>query len=185
MTAGLFAEHGVWTGSCRPPHKLNPKGFFENLPLKKVLKRRWPDIMLGNVARPQTGFREEVKQTILEDGYEGGPWLVKMSTLYWPAWDACFDPKYVCVRRDRESVFQSCKDSGMLVTRKEDGFLKQIIDLHFSEMDRVGCPSVYTGQLVQGDFGSLREAMAHCGIEMDEEKVRRFVNPEHWHYRAA
>ena len=150
--------------------------------MKKVLKRRWPDIMQGTPTRPQTGFRKEVIKTILEDGYEGGPWLVKMSTLYWPAWDACFDPKYVCVRRDPDAVFRSCKDTGMLITRKDDDFMRKIIDLHFAEMDKTGAPSVYTEELVGGDFSSLEKAMTHCGIEMDEEKVRNFVNPEHWHY---
>lgn len=180
MTAGLFAGHGVWTGSCRPPHHLNPKGFFENLPIKKVLKRRWPDIMSGNVAKPQRGFRGEIEKTILEDGYTGGPWLVKMSCLYWPAWGA-FNPKYVCVRRNPESVYQSCTKSRMLVTPKG---VREIIDLHFEEMDRVGCPSIYTDELIEGDFRSLKEAMAYCGIDMDENRVREFIDPKHWHHRA-
>ena len=185
MTAGLFAEHGVWTGSCREPSKWNPKGFFENIPLKHILKRRWPLFIAdGKMPRPQDGFRDEITEAVLNDGYTYGKWLMKHSALYWPVWHE-WSPKWVCVRRDKDAIFRSCRESKMLAPRHDDEHLRRVIEMHDQEMDKAGGPNVYTDQVVKGDLGSLKEAMSHCGIEMDEDKVKAFVNPKHWHHRAA
>ena len=185
MTAGLFSKHGVWTGTCRKGNEWNPKGYFENIPLKHILKAMWPGFIAdGMMASPKKGFKDKIESAVKEDGYESGPWLMKHSVLYWRAWSE-FNPKWVCVRRDKEEIYNSCKRSRMLAPNHSDQHLRDVINLHDEQLDIVAREhngkNVYTGELIEGNTKSLEEALEYCGIEFNPEVTRKFINPEYWH----
>jgi len=185
MTAGLFHVHGVWAGTCRPGDEWNPKGHFENLPVKNLIKKQWHRSIVnkGVLAKRLPGFREAVETAIRGDGYDGGKWLWKGSALYWPAFFE-FDPTWITVRRNRESTVRSCIRSGMLDSRRTG----ETIDIHHRVMDELnarGAVEVRTDELVAGEYSSLERALDRCGIEMDREKVRQWIDPGAWHYVAA
>lgn len=85
MTAGVFHQHGVWVGSCRPGSNRNPKGFFENKKIKNILMERYPKaIAEGHPIEPSVGngMRAQVEAALIKDKYPGGPWLWKGSVRY-------------------------------------------------------------------------------------------------------
>jgi len=56
MIAGIFAAHGVWFGTCRKANAKNLYGFFESIPLKGVILRRWgPLVHKAKVTRRRSG----------------------------------------------------------------------------------------------------------------------------------
>lgn len=184
MTAGLFAHHGVWVGSYQEGNRLNERGYFEGHAVKKLIKS-WHNAIVhkGILAKELPGFRDEVERAIRRDGYEDGPWLWKGSALYHPAFFE-FKPKWVVVRRDKEATIASCLKSKLLNTPR----VREVIDLHHSEMDRLveqGAVEVKTDELVKGDYSSLEAALNHCGIEMKFDVVSEFIDPKLWHYAPS
>ncbi len=182
MTAGIFAKHGVWTGSCREGERINPKGFFEN----KLFKSRLKAVYSGNLLRAtpiklNPVWEDEVKRILEIENYEGGQWLVKHSAIYWRTWDQ-FKPKFINVRRDPEGVFQSCRNVGFYNSLYTDNQLAQIIQNHNDAMDGNGGPNVYTDEVVQGEYSSLEAAFDYCGLVFDKSIVDDFVEKRHWHY---
>jgi hypothetical protein len=187
MTAGIFAQHGVWTGRCRPGAHRNPKGFFEGLAIKKALMKMQRSIVHdGVLAQQKPGFRELVHGLILEDGYSGGPWLWKGSALYWPAWFE-FTPKIVVCRRDPEATFRSCRAApkvfGSTLTDKR---LREVIAIHHGIIDELiadhGAFEVHTEAVAHGDFSSIAAAVVGCGLEFDAHVTDEFVDESLWHY---
>lgn len=189
MTAGIFAQHGVWTGRCRGPDpKINAKGFFENSAIKHALIRRYGKLTL---ARRETAFerepdvdldphfRNDVESILLAEGYAGGPWLFKFSALYWPAF-AAFDPIYVGVRR--EGVVEANLTRQEMFGTPDRERVERMVALHDAAIDETGCPVVMTDDVVAGDFSSLERAFAHCEIDFDPSIALDFVDPDLWHH---
>lgn len=176
MTAGIFSQHGVWTGRCREGSPHNPKGYFENLDVKQFLVDHFGKLEAA-AKKLCYSYKFEDMVLALEPT---DPWLVKHSALYWEVWSD-FNPKFLFVRRDPESVFQSNKDCGF-------GTSREIIELHGKVMDTVekrhgGC-NIYTDSLVQGDYTSLEEAFAYCEIDFDPQIAEDFINPNFWRHHA-
>ena len=143
MTAGIFHHHGVWTGTCRAADDSNKKGHFENIPIRNLLIGTHKAIVhKGVVAQKIAGFREQVLQHISNDGYTGGPWLWKGSTMYWPAFFE-FEPKFVVVNRPREQIFKSCRNSHIFGDHLSGDELYANIDFHQQQMELPGCGSYY------------------------------------------
>lgn len=187
MTAGLFARHGVWTGTCRPGDASNPKGHFENIPLRTMLIGAHKNVVQkGVLAAKISGFREQALQAIRNDGYTQGPWLFKGSAIYWPAFFE-FKPRFVVVDRPREQIFKSCRKTGMLGNCRSDVELYANIDFHQQQMDYLvtfkQAVRVNTFEVVQGDFTSIKHALYVCGIEPLDDKIRDFVDDKLWHYK--
>ena len=187
MAAGLFAEHGVWTGSCREPSQYNGKGFFENFAIKKVIiKMQGPIVHDGLLGQPMPGFRELVEAAIKRDGYESGPWLWKGSALYWPCFYE-FQPTWVLCRRPSQQIFDSCRSSGIFGKDLSDERLREIIDLHQKVMDNLATGAkafqVDTWKVAQGDYTSIISAVNGCGLEFDYDLTRAFVDSSMWHHQ--
>jgi len=186
MTAGIFHHHGVWTGTCRSGASYNEKGFFENVKIKKLIKRQHGAIVNKCVlAQKKPGFREKLLQTIGDDHYESGPWLWKGSALYWPAFFE-FEPKFVVVNRPREQIFKSTRHSNMLNPSFSAEVLYANIDFHKEQMDYLvtfkQAVRVNAVDVISGDFTSIKKALSYCGIEPDDEKISNFVEPRLWHF---
>ena len=46
MIAGIFAAHGVWKGETFGGDHINPKGTFENIALKQLIKDNMGNIIV-------------------------------------------------------------------------------------------------------------------------------------------
>ncbi|MEE9158918.1 MAG: hypothetical protein V3U60_11090 [Gammaproteobacteria bacterium] len=186
MTAGIFAGHGVWIGTCRQGASWNAKGFFENKKIKKLIVAEHRAIVNKCIlATKKPGFRAKIEQAIANDHYPGGPWLWKGSALYWPAFFE-FEPKFVVVNRPREQIFHSTRASGMLSQSLSDDALYANIDFHKEQMDYLvtfkQAVRVNTAELISGDFSSIRKAIEHCGLTYSETITADFVEPKLWHF---
>ena len=189
MTAGLFHHHGVWTGTCRPGDATNAKGHFESIPIRTALIGMHKAIVHdGKLAKPVPGFRDKVLALIRADGYRDGPWLWKGSVMYWPAWYE-FQPKWVCVYRPREAIFESCRKSRMFGAKFNDAELYANIDFHQQQMqflhDQHDAPWVNSDEVAHGDYSSLRAAIEYCGLPFSVEICERFVDRSLWHYSPS
>lgn len=187
MTAGIFALHGFWIGSHRLTSAANPKGSFENLKLKVVFKKHYPNLPLeiGVLAEPNQSLRAEIEQTITRDGYSGGPWLWKGSVMYWPAFHV-MNPHYVCVIRNEQSIFTSNRRTRMFGQFLTDAELRENIHVQQNEMHalckhQLAYP-VYTDQLVAGDLSSIERAITGLGFAFNREAVEEFIEPQLWRH---
>jgi len=182
LTAGIFHEHGVWVGDCLRADARNPKGYFENIEIKKALQKR-SGRTIDRVYDYDPGWREFVDREIERQGYSGGPWLVKHNAIFWPVWGD-YDPSWVLVRRDPEVIFRSIRKAGFC-RWMNDAKLREVIQLHNDQMDYIrdtlGGVDVDTDAVVNGDHETLREAVEHCGLSFNPEIAHSFVDTEHWH----
>jgi len=173
MTAGLFAKHGVWVGPYRDGDSHNRKGYFESLPFKRALIKHCGRIVkAGQLADKVPGWREIAERILYQNGYTGGPWLVKHSAMYLPVWHE-FRPRFVCVRR---------ADSGMRASEKATG-MRADIKAHKAVMDAVDGIDVFTDELIAGEYGSIERAFDYCGIEFDPAIADDFIDPSLWHFK--
>lgn len=183
MTAGIFAKHGVWVGETRQGDAHNPKGYFENLAVKRLIYRCAGMKRLtahNHLVEPVDGWADGIRDILAREGYRGGPWLVKHGAMAWRLWHE-FEPNWVCVRR-RNSV-----ESARRMVRPGNGLtLREIVDFHRRQMDivrdRHGGVDVFTDDVVQGDYSSLERAFAHCGLTFDPAIADTFVEPRYWHH---
>lgn len=187
MTAGIFAQHGVWFGSCRPPSRLNPKGYFESNAIKKIMKARYPNVPTSGMAEPDPILRHAILDAVRGDNYPGGPWAFKGTAMYYPALiDAFPDAHVVCVIRDPRGIFESTRKTNMFGKDMTDTELMWNILEHQRVMDNIPAAHiVYTDELVDGKFDSVLSALDGCDLKADVKKVEQFVDPGHWHYRRS
>lgn len=66
---------------------------------------------------------------------------------------------------------------------KDPEQIEKLIQFQFDVMDSMDCPQVDMDEILAGDHGSLREAMAQCGFPMNENLVNEFVDQSRWHHR--
>ncbi len=169
LVAGLFHIHGVFVGKCREADANNPKGYFENTELAVL---RYVDLL-----QPPA-----VNKLLRRQGYAGGPWLVKHTPRYHRHWRD-FSPKFVKVRRDIEQTLRSRIDSGHFQETALQAKKTILRDIHTMERHTKG-PTVWSDQVVKGDYASLEAAMSDCGITMDKGLVDAFVDRSLWHGAA-
>ena len=179
MTAGIFAKHGVWTGPCINADNKNPRGYFESLPFKrKIIEQVGAIVHKGILAQHDPGWPGIARKVIESNGYMGGPWLVKHSAMYYPLW-VDMNPKFVCVRRDLQSIERSGQKSGLL---RNSAAIQPHVEAMDYVRDNFGGVDVFTDKVVAGDFSSLERAFDHCGIDFDPAIADEFVDPKLWHH---
>ena len=171
MVSGIFANHGVWTGKCMPPSDLNQKGFYENLAIKRLLIKEMGRI--NSVQhRPIKDFKKRILSILKEEGYVSGPWLFKVSALYYkPFLDAFPDAKIVTVRRNLDSMKASQEKTGMKLK-------DEVIQEHLDIMDTLKSYPVRFDDIINGDFSGLEKAINGVGLEYDQSIVDSFVDPK-------
>lgn len=185
MTAGVFAAHGVWCGTCRDADELNQKGYFENKRIRGVVMA-WHKAIVhkGVLALKRPGFRDAIIEAITADGWGGEPWFWKGSVLYWPAFFE-FTPKWVVCERPPEHVFTSCRRSGIFGNTLSAEKLRENIAFHQQQMDYLAtCKQavrVFTDDVAKGDYSSLARALQYCGVTPDYDIIDGFVERRLWH----
>lgn len=187
MTAGLFAKHGVWFGRCRPPSRLNQKGYWENNRIKEVMKRRYPKCPVDGPAAYQAGLRKELIEALRADGYKGGRWAFKCTALYGPALLCAFpNADVVVVFRDPDSIFRSTRATKMFGNELSDDELRENIKAHQDYMtylmDHGVAFPVYTDDLIHGNYWSAIDALEGCGIKASADIIADHVEPKLWNY---
>lgn len=186
MTAGIFAQHGVWTGECREGTQDNPKGFYENIGIRKIIIDMHKAIVHdGVVAMKIRGFRDKVEQQLVREGYKDGPWLWKGSALYHQAWFE-FQPKFVVCYRPEKEIFDSCRRAPHIFGADlSDEELIRNIRFHHRQMKFLvackGAAVVETANVAAGNFESIQKSLAACGVEYDHGIVSEFVDQSLWH----
>jgi len=175
MTAGIFARHGVWVGNCLKADHRNPRGYFENIAFRNALRSHAgsPAGTCENVP----GWPEKARALLAEEGYEGGPWLVKYSAFYWPLWRQ-MDAHLVVTMRDPDAIWKSGQASGYIPSRTVlKAYGKAVI-----EAIDAGAAPVDTSAVAAGNHATLAHAFERCGLDLDPAIVDDFVDPNLWHY---
>lgn len=178
MVAGLFAEHGVFVGNCKPADERNPKGFFEHIGFTQLVIKHYGNarVSKGIPVNPMVGFRDAIIKSIEEDGYSDGPWLIKHATVWHRLWEE-FHPKFVLVRRPSEDILSSIKNVGWKPRT-------EIIDMGQTILNELAklphAIQVESNSIVDGDFTMLKRAFEHCGLELNEVLVKGFVDSALW-----
>ncbi len=199
MTAGIFSLCGAFGGDMSGPTTHNRRGMFENQTIRNDIVKPYLSAIgmdpLGQHPLPNTtdlpeskSLRWEVLSTMIGQGYEAGPWFYKGAKmcLLWPNWHTAFkDAKWIIVRRNDGDIIHSCMRTGfMRAFRNAEGW-QGWIDHHkrcFQEMQDGGLQvrEVWAERFIDGEFGEIRDAIAWCGLEWDDEAALEFVSPKLW-----
>lgn len=168
LTAGIFAEHGVWTGVCMPPDHRNPKGFFENKQMKAFFK--------SGPSTPEAWKRKH-DEILASEGYNGGPYLFKHGWERWPLW-SWTKPYIIACRRPYDDFSKSRIKAGFPPLAKSAWLHAQKV------MDDIikqnGGVNVYADDFKRGDFSSIENALKYCGVEVSTPLIYSFYDPQLW-----
>ena len=164
LVCGILAAHGVWTGDCREPEPINPKGFFENIALDDL---RVKDAL----------SRNNVAAVLRSEGYTGGPWLAKHTPRYAETWRA-FDPVWVVVRRNPESVLVSRK----AYFEETEDHARDVIATDNRLLNGIEGVNVWPEKFVSGDFFGILPVLNQVGIAFDPNLANNFMEPRLWHH---
>ena len=183
MLTGVVARHGAWTGrTIGPDRHRNPRGYYENHSVKKEAELRVSHPSIADVHPPMENWREFVLSVLDEQGYEGGPWVMKHFVGFWKSW-ATMDPIWLLPRRETSSIVRSTRRANFW-RWASDARLREIFERHQFELDHLrdecGGVEVLSDRVVAGDRSSLRRAVEHAGLTYDDAVAREFVEPSFW-----
>lgn len=160
MISGIFAAHGVFFGKCKEPDESNPKGYFENIAISSLLKRK------------EEITPEKVKKILENEGYENSkPWAVKHApgpVKYWKG----FNPKFVCCQRNLKDNFKSYRKFFNISYKRFKEFYKQKIKY----MESLGGIFVYSDEIVNGNYNSLERAFNFCNLTFNSQIASNFID---------
>lgn len=173
MTAGLFAQHGVFFGECMGPGPANPKGYFEN--------RWWKRVEHGK-QRP-ADFDTAWKEALRQQGWDGRQtWGAKVGAQWFDGyWRQVPDiAAIVCCYRPQAQIEASRAAVGFNPNR-------QPVPRAWSIMDALadaGWPvvKVWTDRLVAGDIEQIRPAFDRLGLDLDADTARGWIDPKLWRH---
>lgn len=179
MVAGLFANHGLWTGTLEKPNHLNPKGFFENVLIKRFLIQKYGHIVRKEVNPSYySGFENDIKNLLKKDGLKGEQWMYKVSALYYEPFKIGFpEAKFIVVRRNLDSMRKSQEKTGMRISELS-------LQKHLNIMSKVSNKEnvVIYDDIINGNFEGLKKAIEYCGLVYGQSIVDNFVDVKHKHF---
>ena len=186
MIANIFAEHGdFFMGNVREADKWNAKGYFENIRVQRALKGTHGMDLLGEYPEPSEYFSNIFLDILVEQGWDGKqPVLVKTGFYFFRVFRP-FAPKIVLVRRPIEDVIRSYQDCGFLKHYFSPNEIKKIMRRFDKDMHRSMGYDVYTDQVIEGNYTSLKNAIEAVGLTYDEEIVKDVVRPGYWHFKES
>lgn len=167
MIAGLLHLHGMWVGRCRQADERNPKGFFENKRINKLL-RNDGDLTSRN-------FEYAVKRILRREGYRGGYWVVKHGvTPHWHVWDR-LNPHWVLVRREPGQIFLS----QIFNCKRVENIKRQTRIMDEIKARRNG-HDIHPEKIVHGDYEEIEHFMGPLGLAFSPTIAEEFVEKELW-----
>jgi hypothetical protein len=174
MTAGLFAQHGVFFGRTGGPKSRNRKGNFENNWLAERVRARnepLPDDW------PAPWWRQ-----MHREGYSGGPFGYKLVAVHAAKVRPMRPDVVVLVHRDREAILASCRAYGKGDRSAELERQRQIMAAIRGGWNWATVVSVRMEHLVRGWYGGIVPAFDALGVEFDREIADEFIEPSLVHH---
>lgn len=172
MVAGLFAQHGVFFGTCTQPNEYNPKGFFENVWFKRVIQEGAPP-----KGWPRPWFRELVDQ-----GWCGcNPWGVKCGPQQRHLVEPMRPTVVVFCQRPLDQIARSRSRVAWATGPPRVTAMRayRLMQAMHRELD-VPVVHVRTDRLVLGQVGQIRPAFRQLGMELDKAVATDWIDPELW-----
>lgn len=175
MVGGLFREHGVFFGDCNGPSGANPKGYVENLWLKRYVHgfvdEEWPAAFFDQLYR---------------EGWDGeSPWGVKVGPQHWPtilelapsAVVTCYRPIEDIMRsRAKIANMREVTPQGIAIIRRHVRWLEWV-----AEKEGVIVVKCETNDLVTGaEWHQLTPAFEAIGLEPDANVFAEWIDANHW-----
>ena len=194
MIAGLLAAHGVPVGETKGPNNSNPKGGFENFPVKQyikdVLKRNGYD--LNPIRKQPAGFAEEpfFRDKVLQHIPEHGLFKEFRILMTWPLWRDHFpDAIYVLNERNKRDNLESMLAHPSISRRGNERDLARWIDWARDRQEQIAqeCPHVWVDvdRIWAGDMTEAQHAVEECGIQFDWDTASEWIDPSLWHKREG
>lgn len=168
VTAALLAAHGVWTGPTRPANEKNPHGFYENHTLYRFRGDEPAD-------------KRQVAATLWQQGYRGGPWLVKHGLGGHRGW-LSLAPTFVLVRRDPERILASqmrWQKPTKSKAKRRNNIAKQQSQLDLIRDEHCGL-DFWPDAMIQGDIGAARWLVERLGLAFEPERLENVVDASIW-----
>ncbi len=213
LVAGIINQRGAFGGKMSGPNHNNAKGMFENARIRnEIVKPYFRSIdadPMGQYPLPESptklipvGWDKRIEGVLMEDGYEGGPWMYKGAKLclHWDIWNYAFpNAKWIIVRRKPSDIINSCMRTGFMrafgiqsnqsavgVKSEWEGWLWWIHqhEARFIEMIQAGlnCKVIWPERMVDGDYSQIKEMLEWLGLEWGPE-ITEFIEPKLWKAR--
>ena len=205
MVAGIINLSGAEGGAMTGPRDHNAKGQFENERIRGIVKaylhdHNWDP--MGQDPLPQIGrvflhsgdpcrvgnWCDLITETMESQSVDlEQPWFYKGAKmcLMWSLWDRAFpEAKWIIVRRDRPLIIESCLRTHFMRAYKDRSGWGGWVDQHIKRFDEMHetmttrCRSVWSDQIVDGNFRGIESVVRWAGLEWSEDLVRGFVDPD-------
>jgi len=191
IIAGAIKECGIFSGGV---NKMNENynirtmvnSYFNCIGIDARGQKTLPDT--NNILIPNY-WKDNVLDILKKEGCNDN-WMYKdsKSCLIWPIWDYAFPKaKWVIVRRRTGDIVQSClKTSYMNAHQDEAGWINWVHEYEerFKDMiERVNYKVIWPERMVNSDYGQLKDLCEWIGIEYDENKIKRYIEPLLWKSR--
>lgn len=192
MVSGLLHHHGVQVGYYKV-NKDNPKGGFENIYIKNIVKESLknnnydlnPIKIQPTTFKDDPEFRDKVLKCI-DNPYKY--WLFKEFRILmtWPLWYKYFpDSVYILNRRDFQNNLKSMQKHRVISKRGSVDDLEFWIKWARQRQEEIAehCSHVwvYVDKIWNGDMSEARKVIEFCGLEFDEEKAKDWIDPNLCH----
>lgn len=176
LVTGLIHKFGgAWVGETREPDEFNPKGYFENKRLNRIMRK---------LRVPDASFRKRVLNIRQMEKYEKGPWVVKASLNKWKLWEMNgFEPFWIICRRDEAAIyksFQRHKNTRNMTSKQIKTAIEsktRILDL-IKRQHKKDVFEIQYEDLIKGDYTALKNMFEACGLNWDEDKIRGFIEKD-------
>jgi len=174
VVSGLIHLHGVWIGKCRPADQRNPKGFFENISINRIIRAKGWDKKAN-----KHEFRRLIQKVLRQQKYkEGQPWIVKHGVI--PRWDLwnVFNPYWVIVKRKL-----TCVAFSQLSSHVVENIEKDMVILAELQQQREHLV-IWPQKLIDRDYTQMEQILEIIGITFNPQIAEQFIDPVLWHYRG-
>jgi len=177
MVASIFAAHGFNTsrGEFAEMRDGSQYWTFESREIKEYIKHNRTK-MPGDETGFHTFRNPDQFKRIVDSLPE--PWVIKTGVEKWRLFES-MPAVIVKVRRSAEHIARS------LAAKKNEDYSKvyPLVIGKQKMFDQVPGHSVYTEEIIAGNYSSLVPVFADLGVEFSADKTREIVDPDEWHYK--
>ena len=175
MVSNIFIQHGVWWGNTHA--KISGYEMYENQEIKQLQNKynpKWGRPFCRPIEASDDvflDFRRELRK-IVPDGVK---WMMKTGVEYFNAYKA-LKPYNVFIRRNPEDVAKSLSSKRKDVQYEEALKVAKWRFAYMEELEREhGGVYVNTDLIKAGEFSQIKMALEYCGLEPDEEKIKKGI----------
>ncbi len=162
LLAEIIRQHGF---NCPEPYGFKtgyPAGTNENPALKRLLNSKRGGDYRGVFKHD---FYPHMLYADIEHVMPPQPWMCKVDTFCWPAFEDVEHVKILCMRRFEDVVASNVEKNH----RYEKQQFEEIVTVHVTEAAKLDGFVVNTDHLVAGDYHEIKTAIEAAGAEFDAE----------------